>query len=301
MPANKNSPECHTTLLPYTPPYRFSEILNFLAGRAIPGVELITTTCYLRTVRVALPDQEEISGWIRVSNAPQKNALSVTLSNALLPATPHIETRVQHLFDLHCNPAPIHATLASMNNVRPNLYTPGTRVPGCFDPFEMVVRAVLGQQITVKAATTLTGRFVQKFGKPLSTTIPELTTLFPLPSDIVALDGPIEGHLGPLGIITTRAQTIRALAQTFVDNSICYNTTAAPETEIKKLTTIRGIGNWTARYIAMRTMGWTDAFLETDAGIKKALAPLSAKEMLKLAEPWKPWRSYASINLWNSL
>jgi AraC family transcriptional regulator of adaptative response / DNA-3-methyladenine glycosylase II len=128
-----------------------------------------------------------------------------------------------------------------------------------------------------------------------------LTHIFPSPEAIVALDGAIENHLGPLGVTAARSKTIYELARALVQREIDFDLCARPEEEMKKLTAIRGIGSWTAQYIAMRAMEWPDAFLETDAGVKRALAPYTSKELLEMAEPWRPWRSYATVNLWNSL
>ena len=292
----------HITLsLGYRPPYRFEEILKFLAGRTIPGVEVVKNKEYMRTVRLRNAGKKYITGWVRVGNAPKKNTLTVTLSEALLPVLPQILAKMRHLFDLYCDPEAVYETLEPMNDIRPGLCVPGTRLPGSFNVFEMAVRAVLGQQITVKAASTLVGRLVDAFGAPAKTDISGLTHVFPLPEDLLTLDGPIENHLGPLGIIATRARTIYDLAKAFEQGHIDFDLPTDPEAEIKKLLAIPGIGNWTAQYIAMRTMEWTDAFLGTDAGITKALEPRSAKELLELAEAWRPWRSYATINLWNSL
>jgi 3-methyladenine DNA glycosylase/8-oxoguanine DNA glycosylase len=177
----------------------------------------------------------------------------------------------------------------------------GTRLPGCFDSFELTVRAILGQQITVKAARTLAARLVNTYGMPIETGIDGLTHIFPLPEDFTAIGNDISSQFGVLGIISTRAKTILALANTFIDETVDFSLCATPEVEIEKLVEISGVGKWTASYIAMRTMGWSDAFLETDVAIKKALAPLTAKEMLVLSEKWRPFRSYATINLWNSL
>jgi len=160
---------------------------------------------------------------------------------------------------------------------------------------------VLGQQITVKAACTVTARLVEAHGTPVQTGIEGLTHAFPSPEAIIALDGPIGDHLGPLGITGTRADTILELARAFVQDSIHFNLCSLPEVEVNKLMAIRGIGSWTAQYIAMRAMGWPDAFPHTDHGVMKALAPRTSNEIAALAEEWRPWRSYATINLWNSL
>lgn len=187
-----------------------------------------------------------------------------------------------------------------MNTIRPGLCVLGTRIPGCFDAFEMAVRAVLGQQITVKAASTLAARLVGAHGAPVHTEIEGLTHVFPTPEDMLALEGPLELHLGPLGVTAARAKTIHELARSLAEGEISFDLCAQPEETIKKLMTIRGIGSWTAQYIAMRALAWPDAFLETDAGVKKALPPCTSKERMKLAEAWRPWRSYATVNLWNS-
>ena len=290
-----------TLSLGYRPPYRFEEILEFLSARAIPGIELIKNHEYMRTVCLQNTNKKYVTGWVRVSNATKKNALSVTFCENLLPVLPQLLAKVRQLFDLYCDPETIYETLTQMNDIRSSLCVLGTRLPGCFNAFEMAVRAVLGQQISIKAASTLAGRFVEAFGTPLDTDIPGLTHTFPLPKELLALDKPIENHLGPLGIIATRARTIYSLAEAFEQGNIDFELPAYPEEEIKKLLAIPGIGNWTAQYIAMRTMEWTDAFLETDLGIKKALEPHKVKEILEMAEAWRPWRSYATINLWNSL
>ncbi|NLC97250.1 MAG: DNA-3-methyladenine glycosylase 2 family protein [Erysipelotrichaceae bacterium] len=287
--------------LGYRPPYRFEEILSFLAARAIPGVEVIKDMQYMRTVRLIDSNKNPVYGWIKVGNIPEKNALSVTLSETLLIVLPQVLVRVSRLFDLNCDPEIVHNALSSMKDIRPNISTFGIRLPGCFNTFEMAVRAVLGQQITVKAANTLAGRLVVTFGMQVKTNIQGLTHVFPSPKDFLELDKPIENYLGPLGIIKSRARTIYELSKVMEQGSINFEFCCRPEDEIEKLLKIPGIGKWTANYIAMRTMEWTDAFLETDVGIKKALYPRLAKEMLAIAEQWRPWRSYATIILWNSL
>lgn len=290
-----------TLLLSYRPPYQWQQMLDFLSLRAIPGVETIRDREYLRTVCLEASGQRQVHGWIRVGDRPQKSALSVTVSTTLMPVLPQILMRVRFLFDLYCDPDAVYEALASMNIIHPGLCIRGTRLPGSFDSFEMAVRAVLGQQITVKAARTLAARLVETYGMSFQTGIEGLTHTFPSPEDIIALDGPISNHLGPLGIIGVRANTILELAQVLVQSNIEFNFYAQPEIELQKLMAISGIGPWTAQYIAMRAMGWPDAFLHTDHGVKKALAPRTPKEILNLAEAWRPWRSYATINLWNSL
>lgn len=296
MPSNEK-----TVFLKYRPPYPYETILKFLAARTIAGVEVVADQEYRRILHMSCPDTGSVTGWIRVGHEPEKNALSLTVNESLLPVLPQVSTQVRRAFDVDCDPEAIFVGLLSMNEIRPGLCVLGTRVPGCFNAFEMSVRAVLGQQITVKAAHTLAGRLVQSFGTAVAEEVPGLTHNFPLPEVLLALEGPAENHLGPLGIIARRARTIVELARSFHENSIDFGSDGDPTEAIERLLAIPGIGKWTAHYIAMRAFGWNDAFLETDAGIKKALHPRSPKEMLNLAESWRPWRSYATINLWNSL
>ncbi len=290
-----------TLALGYRPPYQWRHIIGFLAQRAIPGVESITDDSYMRIVHYVNGEQKHVYGWMRVENRPQKNALTVTVGSALLPALPHLLARVRNLFDLYCRPDAVYEILSVMDNLKPGICVPGTRLPGCFEPFEMTVRAVLGQQITVKAAGTLAGRLAETYGTPVETDVKGLTHTFPSAHDIAALGGDIANHLGPLGITRARANTILALARKIVDGEIDFTLCGQLETGIKKLLSIPGIGIWTAHYIAMRAMGLPDAFPHTDHGVKKALAPLSEKGILEMAEAWRPWRGYATINLWNTL
>ncbi|WP_019938042.1 AlkA N-terminal domain-containing protein [Bordetella sp. FB-8] len=287
--------------LSYRPPYQWDAMLAFLALRAIPGVEVIQDGAYARAVALAGHDGKSHSGWIRVKHLPKKRALDLEVSVSLLPVLAPVLARVRHLFDLGCDPAAVHEGLSAMNSLAPGLQVLGTRLPGSFDPFEMAVRAVLGQQITVGAARTLTARVVDRYGTPVQTAIPGLSHVFPSPERILALNGDIESHMGPLGIIRTRARTLRALAQALAAQEIGFGPGSQPEREMQKLLELPGIGPWTAQYIALRAMAWPDAFLPTDIGIKKALAPRTPKQISTLAQTWSPWRSYATINLWNCL
>lgn len=290
-----------TVTLGYRPPYQWRQILDFLAVRAIPGIEKIKDDEYLRTVHFVTGEHKHIYGWVKIGNRPEKNVLTVTVDSALLPVLSRVLNHIRNLFDLYCDPDAVFETLSSMDKIRPGLCVLGIRLPGCFDTFEMSVRAVLGQQITVRAASTLAARLVKTYGIPIQTGIEGLTHAFPSPEDIIALDEPIENRLGPLGIISAKARKILALARAHINGEINFNFCIEPQAEIKKLMDLPGIGKWTAQYIAMRVMGYTDAFPHTDYGIKKALEPRTAKEILLLAENWRPWRGYATINLWNSL
>ena len=286
--------------LAYRPPYAWQELISFLETRAIAGVESVTPLAYRRTVSIG-KGAELHTGWISVAPAAKRHALSVTVAASLLPVLPRVLARVRHLFDLNCDPQAVQEQLATMEAVAPEIRVPGIRLPGCFDPFEMSIRAVLGQQITVKAAGTLATRLVERFGESVETPFGGLSRGFPLPRSICALEAPIEERLGPLGIIGSRARSILALAQALGSDAISLSPCCDPELEMQKLGKLPGFGPWTVNYLAMRALGWPDAFPDTDYGVKKALCGRTAKEILALARSWSPWRSYATITLWNSL
>lgn len=284
--------------LGYRPPYCWEEILAFFAGRAVAGVEKVEKGQYCRTVRLTDRGGKKCAGWVRVTQNQKKNTLSVTMSDTLVPVLSQVLSRIRQMFDLCCDPDAVYDVLQVMDELQPGLCVRGRRVPGCFDPFETAVRAILGQQITVKAASTLAGRMAQNLGIPLETGIEGVNRIFPTACEIVAMGESIHERLGNLGIISARSSCILALAEALERGEIQLEQSAVPEQEIGKMQSIRGIGRWTAQYIAMRTMGWTDAFLETDAGVKRALPGCSPKELLVMAERWRPWRSYAVMNLW---
>jgi AraC family transcriptional regulator of adaptative response / DNA-3-methyladenine glycosylase II len=289
-----------TLSLGYRPPYAWDNLISFLAVRAIPGIESVTGNVYRRTVAIKKGETVHY-GWISVANRPTRNALSVTLAATLLPILPQVLARVKRLFDVNCSPENVYEKLAAMNRLAPNICVPGIRVPGCFDPFEMSVRAVLGQQVTVKAAGTLVGRLVNLVGEKMETPYEELAFAFPHPDRICALDGAIENYLGPLGITGSRARSILALATALTSKSITLSYSADPGEVMEKLGNLPGFGPWTVQYIAMRALGWPDAFPHTDYGVKKALSDRPPHEILKLSQKWSPWRSYATILLWNFL
>ena len=301
--ARKDQAENVTVLLGYRPPYQWEEMLRFLAQRAIPGVEKVADNAYFRTVYqpASAKNAPELKGWLRVGHTPEKNALAVTVSPSLMPFLSQLLARVRQLFDLHCDPDSVYETLVAMNSMRPGLCVHGTRLPGSFEPFEMAVRAILGQQVTVKAASTLAGRLATNLGVPIDTGMDGLTHAFPAAQAILTLGNDAASRLGSLGVTQTRANSIIALASCVANGEVEFSPCLQPEAEIQKLTCIPGIGVWTAHYIAMRAMNWPDAFPHTDLGVKKALAPISGKEILRMAEAWRPWRAYATINLWNFL
>jgi AraC family transcriptional regulator of adaptative response / DNA-3-methyladenine glycosylase II len=302
--ASKSSPgagdEGITLLIGYRPPYRWDVLLAFLAGRVIAGVESAADNTYRRTV-TARKGGRVYRGWIRVVNAPEKNALVLTMPPSLAPVLPKVLSRVKILFDTDCDPLEIYEKISSLNKMAAGLCVPGTRLPGCFDPFEMSIRAVLGQQITVKAAKTLANRFAAALGEKIHTPFEDLVCTFPGPEKILSIKKPVENYLGALGITGARSRSIYALAEALSSGKITLSPRADPEAETRKLLSLPGFGPWTVQYIGMRAFSWPDAFPHTDYGIKKALAGKTPKEILALSEAWRPWRAYAAINLWNSL
>ncbi len=292
--------EMITLSLGYRPPYAWEELIEFLAERAIPGVEYVKDGIYHRTVAMR-SGETTYFGWVVVGNMPGKNSLSITLAGTLLPVLPKVLARIRCLFDVNCSPSDIYDKLHIMNELEPDMCIPGLRLPGCFDPFEISVRAVLGQQVTVKAARTLAMRFAEAFGVKAAMPFDGLSRTFPAPDAIYALEGPIENHLGPLGITGARSRSIYALAEAIVTGSVSFSPGADPEHEMEKLLRLPGFGPWTVQYIGMRAFGWPDAFPHTDLGVKKALSGMTPSEILAISQAWRPWRSYATINLWNSL
>jgi AraC family transcriptional regulator, regulatory protein of adaptative response / DNA-3-methyladenine glycosylase II len=281
-----------TLTLAYRPPLAWKPILQFLAGRATMGVELVLDAQYLRTMRIG-----ETRGWVKVEPSARRNALAVEISTSLAAVLPTLLPRLRCLFDLDARPDVIAAHLsADPRLARAASLLPGLRVPGSVDGFEMAVRAILGQRISVPGATTLAGRLAAVFGEPIETPFPMLNRLSPRPERL-AMAEPSE--LVSLGIAAPRARAIAALARAVVDRRIELVPGADPELTIARLLELPGIGDWTAHYIAMRALRWPDAFPAADLGLLRATGLKSARELSRLAESWRPWRSYAALYLWN--
>ena len=296
--------------LDYRPPLAWSPLLRFLADRAIPGVEVIENNHYLRTVTLqqtggVAPDQvaghatSPIFGWITVGPSARANALRLEVSPSLARALPQVIARVRHLFDLNANPQPIETFLAQSPLLKPLVaQRPGLRVPGAFDAFEMAVRAVIGQQISVRGASTLTGRVVAAFGQPFETPHLGLNRLMPAAAQLAAADS---SSIAALGLVRTRSATLLTLARAVTSGQIKFHAGVDVEAMIDSLKRLPGIGDWTANYIAMHSLGWPDAFLAGDLGLRKLLAEESPKKILAQAESWRPFRAYALMHLWASL
>jgi len=279
--------------LVYRPPYDWPGMLAFLAARTMKSIECVIGDSYMRTVLIG-----KYSGWISVTHAPEKSALLVEFTHSLLPVLPALLARLRNLFDLAARPDVIAAHLMKDKLLKKAVSNnPGLRVPGAFDGFEMAVRAILGQQISVKAATTLACRFAEAFGQKIETSFTELTRLSPLPDRIANAD---IGDIAKLGIVATRAKCIVALAKAFAAAELKLDAGADPDVTIKKLTTFPGIGQWTAHYIAMRALRWPDAFPKEDIAIRNKLGGITAKQAEAMSQQWRPWRSYAVLHIWNS-
>lgn len=285
--------------LDYRPPFAWDRLLAFLDLRAIPGVEAVRDGAYHRAVH--LPDGRggTVRGWISVSPMKRRNRVAVRVSSSLLGVLPQVIARVRRQFDLDCNPIAIDEGLQGFAAQFPDAYLPGTRLPGCFDAFEMCVRAVLGQQISVKGASTLAGRVAESLGTPIESPIEGIRCTFPSAEDVAGLGDGVQDALGSLGIVGARTRTIGALARALSEGSLDLSYGADPDVVVPALVELPGIGPWTAHYVSMRATGNPDAFPSTDLGVKKALDGLSQKEIEAAAEAWRPWRSYATINLWS--
>jgi len=282
-----------TLQLSYRPPYDWNGVLAFLAARALKGVEQVTDGSYARTVQLG-----ETRGWIRVTPSTKKHALMVELTHSLTPVLPALLSRVRALFDLNARPDLISGHLRKDPRLAAAVKAnPGRRVPGAFNGFEMGVRAILGQQVTVKGATTIAGRFVEAFGEPIVTPFAELHRLTPAPARIAAATiADIARH----GIVAGRARSIIALAGAQGAGALCLDGGAHhnPDDSIRRLTELPGIGQWTAHYIAMRALRWPDAFPKEDIAIRNNLGGVTPKEAEVLSQAWRPWRSYAVMHLW---
>jgi AraC family transcriptional regulator of adaptative response / DNA-3-methyladenine glycosylase II len=282
-----------TLQLSYRPPYDWNGVLAFLSARALVGIEWVTPDSYARTVSFG-----DDRGWIRVTHVQKKRALMLEFTHTLTPALPRLLSRVRALFDLNARPDMISKHLARDARLAAAVKSnPGLRVPGAFNGFEMGLRAILGQQVTVKAATTIACRFVQAFGDPIVTPFPELNRLSPSAGRVARAS---EDDIARLGIVAARARSIIALAkaQGSGDLGLDGGTHHNPDDSIKRLTDLPGVGPWTAQYIAMRALRWPDAFPKEDIAVRNNLGGVSAREAEHLSQAWRPWRSYAVMHVW---
>ena len=304
MPSKARSAGCaarvRTLRLPYRAPYDWDAILSFLAARAIPGVESVANGVYARAVAL-----EGRKGTLFVRRGRGAFLNVTTRFRTPLPSA-SIGARVRRLFDLAADPAVISSHLSRDETLAPLVAArPGLRVPGAWDGFELGVRAILGQQITVVAARGLAAKLAAQFGERLNDPDAEaeaagLTHVFPDAARIAAAD------LSKLGMPRARIQWLQALARAHLEDPALFVECGNLEEAIRRLRSLKGIGEWTAHYIAMRQLREPDAFPVGDVALMRALADAkglrpTAQQMLARAEKWRPWRAYAALHLWASL
>lgn len=282
--------------LGYRPPFDFAHVLSYLSARALPGVERVSERRYTRSF-----DLSGAKGILTVEPAPDRDALDARITvleaRAALPIRA-IAARLRRLFDLDAEPASIVAALSGDNIIGSHLArVSGLRVPGAFDGFELAMRAVLGQQISVKGATTIAGRIVARFGEALPANEEGLSHYFPR-AEVLAT-----GDLSGLGLTGGRIATLTGLAAAVASGEIDFTPRESLDAAVEELTALPGIGAWTAHYIALRALGEPDAFPASDLGLRKAAGggtPIDTRALEALSENWRPWRGYAALALWTA-
>ena len=283
--------------LAWRPPYDLDGLLGFIARRAVPGQEMVDGMVLRRSL--ALNHQgTPLAGWIEAHFQPDRHELHLAVAPALRPALGVLLQRARHAFDLDADPAAIDPVLASV----PGPARPGLRLPGSWCGFETAVRVVLGQQVSVAAARTLCQRLVQRFGAPIDTPVPGLDRLFPSALALATAD---PADIGTLGIVRQRVRALQALAQAVADGRLQLQPGADLASTLATLNALPGIGDWSAQLIALRTLGWPDAWPASDIALLKALGQTAATRDpaagTAIAEAWRPWRGYAVFKLWLSL
>ncbi|WP_198969009.1 DNA-3-methyladenine glycosylase 2 family protein [Xylophilus sp. ASV27] len=283
--------------LAYRPPYAVEGTLEFLRRRALAGVEAVQGAAdgagprFVRALAVG-----GSAGWLQLHFDPERCHAVLRVSDTLCPALPALIRQVRAWFDLDADPAAIDAVL------QPHFPgMEGWRVPGGASGFELAVRAVLGQQITVAAARTLGSRLVRRFGTPVATPFEGIDRLFPTPEVLATAEG---DALGALGIVRQRQVAIVALARAVAEGHLALEPGSPPAPAVARLLTLPGIGDWTAQYIAMRALRWPDAFPAGDVALQQALGvrglPHPARAAQAASQAWRPWRSYAVLRAWHA-
>ncbi len=287
--------------LPYRKPFDWQQLLAFAQGRAIPGVESVADSSYRRTVRV-----NGNVGIIEVRDVPAASSLELRVHGVQTIDLFPLVQKVREMFDLDAPVDAIRKVLVRDPFLKRCLKSRTVvRVPGTWDAWELTVRAILGQQVSVKAATTLSGRIVARYGAPLDKPTSErfaaigLSHTFPEPADVV------RAHFNDLGIVGTRIEAIRSVARALLDGTFSFDAAQCPEEFCSRIVKLRGIGDWTAQYVAMRALKNPDAFPSSDLGLLRAFdgdakQRMKPREILERAEAWRPWRAYAALLLWNS-
>jgi AraC family transcriptional regulator of adaptative response / DNA-3-methyladenine glycosylase II len=292
--AHVRSEACITLKLGYRPPLAWIALTAFLVARGAPRSEAMHAERYARSLRI-----NACTGWIAVRPDPRRDLLQVEVAPTLLPVLAPLRTRLRQLFDMDANPGVIDAHLGADPRLAASMAaTPGLRVPGALDGFELALRAVLGQQISVKAATTLFSRFTEFFGEALETPFPGLNRLPPTATAIA------DAGLQPIierGLTRKRAETVQRLAQAVASGALTLAPTADRDDTLAVLAAIPGIGPWTTQYIAMRALADPDAFPASDLALLKALSVKRGAALDARAEQWRPWRAYAAMHLWHHM
>jgi AraC family transcriptional regulator of adaptative response / DNA-3-methyladenine glycosylase II len=286
-----------TVRLGYRPPYDVDAMLAFFRARCIAGVDFVAPAGEAPRMgrTLAVEAGGEHRGWIVATFEPERSQVALSVSESLRPVLPQVIRRIRALLDLDADPQAINAVLHASFPAGD-----GLRVPGAVSGFELAVRAVLGQQITVAAARTLAQRLVERFGEPIATPEPALSRLFPSAAVLATADG---DALGQLGIVKQRQAAIVALARAVSEHGLHLFGGAELNPTVEALKALPGIGDWTAQYIAMRALRWPDAFPAGDIALQKALQVQGGKHPAREAEAasqaWKPWRSYAVVRAWH--
>lgn len=315
--------------LEYRPPLHWESLLAFLAARATPGVEVVEGGRYTASVRLpGIPGAAdgaprvaeravagdggsgdvigEVSIALRaaVARSPRgrsagaRGGIVARISPSLVPALMPLLARLRDLLDLDANPAVIARHLARTGAAASVAAVGGVRIPGALDAFGLAVRAILGQQVSVKGATTVMGRLVARFGDPYAGEHRALTRLMPTPRALARLR---TGDVAALGMPGARADAVIALARAIDEGTLTLAPGADAARTIRALTALPGIGEWTAQYIAMRTLRWPDAFPAGDLVLRRATGDVTAAQLLRRADAWRPWRAYAAMHLWRTV
>ena len=283
-------------VLDVRPPFDPAVAFSFLRARAVAGVEAFTGDTYVRAAAM----NGEV-GLVSIAPAKGRDAIVVEVSSSLASSLMSIAARTRRLFDTDADPNLIGAHLSRDPLLRKRVAArPALRVMGAFDPFEWAVRAVLGQQVSVRAALTIAGRLVAKFGVGVKSGAPDSSVLHAWP-DAARLADASEEVIASIGLTRARARTVRGLARAVADGTLVLDRVLDFDATREALLALPGIGPWTAEYIAMRALGWPDAFPAGDLGLRKALGGVSTAECEARSERWRPWRAYAAAHLWTGL
>jgi AraC family transcriptional regulator of adaptative response / DNA-3-methyladenine glycosylase II len=285
--------------LAYRPPYDVAAVMGFFARREVRGVEQVdaATLSMRRTLGLAHHGQR-VTGWVETRFVPEKHEVHVRTSASLVPLLGAVLQGVRHSLDLDADPAQIDPVMALLPLPARSPPREGARLPAGPDGFEIALRVILGQQVTVKAARTLVQRVVDRFGEPIETPFAALTHVFPSAQTIAAADPEV---IGLLGIVRQRVKALQALARAVASGEIELSRTAPLEATLDALRALPGIGDWTAQVIAMRALAWPDAWPASDIGLMNALGSRDAKLITAQAEAWRPWRAYAVMQLWHHI